>query len=131
MTYKEILVLLNAGYTKDEISAMDLPDNQQVPQQPSSANDVAAAGVSSLLSSPAAPPVPSPSAGEEEVVPASSSPAMEPDPMGQLQSMIQGLMTQLQQNNRAQADMGARIIDPHENAINTLRSLNSIPNNQE
>ena len=128
MTYKEILVLLNAGYTKDEISAMDLPDNQQVPQQDSAHES--AAGASSLLSS-AAPPVPSPSAGEDEVVPASSSPAMEPDPMGQLQSMFQDLMTQLQQNNRAQVDMGAKIIDPHESAINTLRSLNSIPNNQE
>ena len=127
MTYKDIIILLNAGYSKDEIDAMEIPNSQPIPQ-PSSAND--AAGAPSLLSS--APPE-SPLSDGSEIVPVPDPPAMESQQnqeasqMEQLQSMFKDLITQLQSNNRSQVEMGARIIDPHESAIQTLRSISDMP----
>ena len=117
MTYKEILTLLSAGYTKAEIDALDAPDAPQAE----------APDHSTLLSA-----EPQPSSQSGEAVP--SSPAAEPDPqpaqedpLQKIKNMFAGFLAGLQQNNRENADMGGKIIDPHESAINTLRSISDIP----
>ena len=118
MTYKEILTLLSAGYTKAEIDALDAPDAPQAEAPDHSAP---------LLSA-----EPQPSSQSGEAVP--SSPAAEPepqpaqeDPLQEMKNMFAGFLASLQQNNRETADMGGKIIDPHESAINTLRSISDIP----
>lgn len=92
MTYKDIIILLSAGYTKDEISGMDdsQPDPAAIPQ-----------------------PEPQPDAQ-----PAPAAPQLEPQPETQtapqpdLLAAIRELTAAVQANNRAAADMGANIIDP-------------------
>lgn len=96
MTYKDIIILLSAGYTKDEISGMDdsQPDPAATPQ-------------------PAPQPEPQPDAQ-----PAPAAPQLEPQPETQtapqpdLLAAIRELTAAVQANNRAAADMGANIIDP-------------------
>lgn len=118
MTYKEILTLLSAGYTKAEIDALDAPEAPQAVADPDH---------STLLSA-----EPQPSSQSGEAVP--SSPAAEPDPqpaapdpLEDMRKMFGEFLSGLQQANRENADMGGRIIDPHESAINTLRSISDIP----
>ena len=128
MTYKEILVLLSAGYTKEEIDKM---------------NDSGVPGDSPFSSppSPPSPPVeadPTPretgAAGEGEQAPE----AVENITGGQLanvqnitieqiESVVSKLIAGIQANNRADAEMGAKIIDPHKTALDTLRSISDIP----
>lgn len=96
MSYKDIIILLNAGYTKDEITGMD--DSQPDPQ-----------------SAPAAIPQPEP---QPDAQPAPAAPQPEPHPDAQpapqpdLLAAIRELTAAVQANNRAAADMGANIIDP-------------------
>ena len=85
MSYKDIIILLSAGYTKEEISGMDAaePDPAAIPQP---------------APQPDAQPAPQPEA----------QPAPQPD----LLAAIRELTAAVQANNRAAADMGANIIDP-------------------
>lgn len=105
MTYADILILLKAGYTKDEIQQMDSP--------------VEAA------------PAESPAAPQPE--PAAEAPAPEPeaaapeDPTQQILHQLTELIKSVQANNRGAAEMGASIIDPQQAAINTLGALAGIP----
>lgn len=121
MTYKEILTLLQAGYTKDEINSMDTGDTDTPDHSTSSIP--AAIESPSILSQP--------SSQSGEAVP--SSPAVEPepaapaDPTQQILEKLTELVRSVQSNNRENADMGGKIIDPHESAINTLRSISDIP----
>lgn len=100
MTYKDIIILLSAGYTKDEISGMD--DNKPDPQPAPAA-----------IPQPAPQPEPQPDAQ-----PAPAAPQLEPQPETQtapqpdLLAAIRELTAAVQANNRAAADMGANIIDP-------------------
>ena len=89
MSYKDIIILLSAGYTKDEISGMD--DTQPEPQP-----------------APAAIPQPEP---QPEPQP-DPQPAPQPDPQPDLLAALRELTAAVQANNRAAADMGANIIDP-------------------
>lgn len=125
MTYKEILTLLQAGYTKDEINSMDTGDTDTP--------DHSASSLPAAIESPSILSQPSSQSGE--AVP--SSPAVEPepqpkvpapaDPTQQILDKLTELVRSVQSNNRENADMGGRIIDPHESAINTLRSISDIP----
>lgn len=130
-TYSDILILLKAGYTKEEIDNMaDAPVSPPFQEQ---------AAVPALAVSPSSPSeslpeesVPAPPVDDRPTQPA-SDPAPQPaaDPVGdqirQLQEMMSGLIAQIQQGSREQAEMGARIIDPHTSAIQTLRSISNIP----
>lgn len=118
MTYKEILTLLQAGYTKDEINSMDTGDTDTPDHShPSS--------VDPIPSSQPAEAVPSSPAVEQE------EPSAAPDPMGQILKQLTELVRSMQANNRGSADMGAEIIEPKQQALSTLRSLGGIPENQD
>lgn len=111
MTYGDILTLLRAGYTKEEIDAMkDGPSpTDPAPTDPE----------------PAADPQPA-----EDPQPA-AQPETPPDPTQQVLSQITELIKAVQANNRSSADMGAEIIEPKQQALSTLRSLGGIPENQD
>lgn len=93
MSYKDIIILLSAGYTKEEISGMD--DAQPDPQQ-----------------APAA-PQPEPQPDQPAPQPEQPDPAAIPQPeQPDLLAAIRELTAAVQANNRAASDMGANIIDP-------------------
>ena len=117
MTYADILILLRAGYTKAEIDALQADD----------------AAPAADVQEPAADPVPPAPAQADDQTPAvdpqpAEQPATPPDPTQQVLQQITELVRAVQANNRSSAEMVGAIIDPHESAINTLRSLNNIPN---
>lgn len=132
MTYSDILILLKAGYTKDEIDNMN-----DTTAEPQALAPFPEAGSSSLPPSADVPSeslqqesVPAPDVGDPEPAP---QPAADPvgDQIKQLQEMMSGLIAQIQQGSREQAEMGAKIIDPHQSAIQTLRGLADIKSSQE
>lgn len=135
MTYKEVLTLLAAGYTKAEISQMD----DISPAAPTAGDDKPQASILSPAA-PAGDPPDQQSSSEtsqpiqpaEGTVPAPQSAGEGAgDQIAQLQQMISALITEVQNGNRDNAEMGARIIDPHASAIDTLRSISSIPTKKE
>lgn len=112
MQSSEILELVRAGYTKAEIQAMD----------------------AAPAAAPAADPVPvaEPAAPAADPVPAAepSAPAA-PDWQQQLFTQLGALTAAIQGQNRAQAEMGAQIIEPYAAGVNTLRGLVNIPNKED
>lgn len=102
MTYKEIMFLLEKGYSKEEIDSMDKEDDQ------------------APAPAPAADPAPEPE----------KDPAPEPEKAADvdLLAAIKELTAAVQANNRAAAEMGANIIDPQADAVNLMRGLGNIPN---
>jgi hypothetical protein len=104
MTYKEIMFLLEKGYSKEEIDNMDPEDEAPAP-----------------AAEPAAEPAPEPA----------KDPAPEPEKADvDLLTAIKELTAAVQANNRAAAEMGANIIDPQADAVNLMRGLGNIPNNK-
>lgn len=131
MTYSDILILLKAGYTKDEIDNMtDTTAEPQAlapfPETGSSLPPSADVPSESLPQE----SVPAPAVGDPDPAP---QPAADPvgEQIKQLQEMMSGLIAQIQQGSREQAEMGAKIIDPHTSAIQTLRGLADIKTSQE
>lgn len=117
MLSSEILELVRAGYTKAEIQAMDAAP-AAAPAAPA-ADPVPAA--EPAAPAPAADPVPA----AEPAAPAA------PDWQQQLFTQLGALTAAIQGQNRAQAEMGAQIIEPYAAGVNTLRSLVNIPNKEE
>lgn len=116
MLSSEILELVRAGYTKAEIQAMD--DAAPAP----AADPVPAA--EPAAPSPAADPVPA-------AEPAAPAAPAAPDWQQQLFTQLGALTAAIQGQNRAQAEMGAQIIEPYAAGVNTLRGLVNIPNKEE
>lgn len=112
MKTSEILELVRAGYTKAEIQAMDAA-TAAAPMPAAEPADEAPAA-------PAADPVPS-------VEPASTT----PDWQQQLFTQLGALTAAIQGQNRAQAEMGAQIIEPYAAGVSTLRGLVNIPNKED
>ena len=108
MLSSEILELVRAGYTKAEIQAMD-----QAPADPVPAAEPAE-------SVPAADPAP-----------AAAPAATTPDWQQQLFQQLGSLTAAIQGQNRAQAEMGAQIIEPYAAGVNTLRGVANIPNKED
>lgn len=109
MLSSEILELVRAGYTKAEIQAMDAaPAADPVPE--------------------AEPEAPAPAADPQ---PAAEPAAAAPDWQQQLFTQLGALTAAIQGQNRAQAEMGAQIIEPYAAGVNTLRGLVNIPNKEE
>lgn len=127
-TYSDILILLKAGYTKEEINNMADAAPVSPPFQEQAADPALAVSPSSPSESLPGESVPAPPVDDRP-------PQPEADPVGdqikQLQDMMTGLIAQIQQGSREQAEMGARIIDPHTSAIQTLRGLADIKTSQE
>lgn len=111
MTYADILILLKAGYTKTEIEAMDQPEQAAPAAEPETQ-----------------PAAPAPEAPAEEQTPAAQPDAPQ-DPTQQILMQLTELVKSVQANNRSMAEMGAEIIEPRQQAINTLKSLGGIPDN--
>lgn len=116
MKTSEILELVRAGYTKAEIQAMDAA----TAAAPMPAAEPAAEPADEAPAAPAADPVPS-------VEPASAT----PDWQQQLFTQLGALTAAIQGQNRAQAEMGAQIIEPYAAGVNTLRGLVNIPNKED
>lgn len=116
MNANEILELVRAGYTKQEIDAMG---RENAAEQANAEND----------------PVPADTAQAPENEPSQATEAKtEHEPpvspgteLDRLYREIANLTKAMQANNRASADMGANIIEPQQAAINTMRELSSIP----
>lgn len=114
MTYADIIIMLKAGYTKEEIEALDQP------------------------AAPAAQPAtqqadPAPEAPAEEQAPeaqpaAPAAPAEAPaDPTQQILQQLTELVRSVQAQNRGAAEIKGNIIEPGAQAMDTLRSLGGIP----
>lgn len=107
MTYADILILLKAGYTKDEISAMDDPE-QAAPETEQETQQAA----------------PTQEAPAEEQAPAEQPAA---DPTQQILQQLTELVRSVQAQNLGAAEIKGNIIEPGAQAMDTLRSLGGIP----
>ena len=116
MNAKNILELVRAGYTKSEIEAMvnENADDKKPDPVPESPAQVAETET--------------PEAEEQEDRKPPVSPGTELD---RLYAELRNLTAAMQANNRAAADMGAKIIEPQKAAINTMRELASVPEPKE
>lgn len=104
MSYKDIIILLSAGYTKEEISGMDA-------DQPDPAASTQPAPQPEAQPAPAA-PQPEPQPDAQPAPQPEPQPDAQPAPQPDLLAAIRELTAAVQANNRAAADMGANIIDP-------------------
>ena len=121
MTVNEILTLLSAGYTKEEIDKLT---SDQITTDTPFPSPVNAETPVTGEKSPVMDGEPEPEVKADEDKPAAVGITAD-----QLESMISRLLAGIQENARADAEMKARIIDPHESAIDTLRSISDIPTN--
>lgn len=109
-SYSDIILLLRAGYSREEIDAFDDEDTAPAPQ---------------------AAPSETP---EEPAETANSQPVPEPSPAPQtaeggfteLLAAIKALTAAVQTGNRAAAEMGANIIDPQTAGVNALAGMSNI-----
>ena len=113
MTYRDILTLLKAGYSRDEIEAMDDSKEVSKPVEPAPA-----------------PIEPAPAPVETEPAPVKNEEPAQSMTAQQLENLLNKLISGMQANNRLDAEMGAQIIDPHTTAIDTMRAISDIPNNR-
>jgi hypothetical protein len=111
MTYADIIIMLKAGYTKEEIEAMDQPEAPaaQPETQPADPAQEAPAEEQAPESQPAAP---------------AEAPA---DPTQQILRQLTELVRSVQAQNRGAAEIKGNIIEPGAQAMDTLRSLGGIP----
>lgn len=116
MTYADIIIMLKAGYTKEEIEAMD---QQEAPAaQPETKPADPAPGAPAEEQAPEAQPAaPTPEAQPE-------APA---DPTQQILQQLTELVRSVQAQNRGAAEIKGNIIEPGAQAMDTLRSLGGIP----
>jgi hypothetical protein len=116
MTYADIIIMLKAGYTKEEIEAMDQPEQAAPEAQPETQ-----------------PADPAPEAPAEEQAPeaqpeAPAAPAEAPaDPTQKILQQLTELVRSVQAQNRGAAEIRGNIIEPGAQAMDTLRSLGDIP----
>ena len=106
MKMNELLELVRAGFTKEEIMQFENSGHDTVEPQPA--------------------PNPEPEQAPEPA----RTPEPEPanfDPMQELTKRITELTQAVQASNRTYAEMGGSIIDPHETALDTLRSISDMP----
>lgn len=111
MTYADILTLLRAGYTKDEIDAMEDPADPAAQPETKPAD-------------------PAPEAPAEEQAPEAqpAAPTEAPaDPTQQILHQLTELVKSVQAQNRGAAEIKGNIIEPGAQAMDTLRSLGGIP----
>ena len=117
MTYRDIIVLLNAGYTKADIDAM----SDDKPAEATKNSDVQEhsepVNVPQNGTSPASDPV------------ETTEPAKPENEYDRLTKQLAELTAAVQNANRAGAEMGGKIISPHETGINALRELGGVPAN--
>ena len=128
MTYADILTLLRAGYTKDEIDAMEAPA-AQLETQP----ETQPANQAPEAPAPEQAPETQPSAQAPEAQPAApaqapeAQPAAPADPTQQILQQLTELVKSVQAQNRGAAEIKGNIIEPGALAMDTLRSLGGIP----
>jgi len=115
MTYADIIIMLKAGYTKEEIDAMDQPSDPAAQPETQPAD-------------------PAPEAPSEEQAPeaqpaakAEAQPAAPADPTQQILQQLTELVRSVQAQNRGAAEIKGNIIEPGAQAMDTLRSLGGIP----
>jgi hypothetical protein len=114
MTYADIIIMLKAGYTKEEIEALDQPEAPaaQPETQPADTAQEAPAEEQAPEAQPAAPAAPA------------EAPA---DPTQQILRQLTELVRSVQAQNRGAAEIRGNIIEPGAQAMDTLRSLGGIP----
>lgn len=116
-SYSDIILMLRAGYSREEIDAFSDEDTSPAPQ----------------AAAPAPQAVPS-ETPEEPTENANAQPVPEPSPAPQaaeggsteLLAAIKALTAAVQGNNRAAAEMGANIIDPQTAGVNALAGMSNI-----
>lgn len=110
MTYADIIIMLKAGYTKDEINAMEQPEQAAQPEAQQAA--------------------PAPEAPAEEQAPEAQPAAPAETPADSTQQILQQLtelVKSVQAQNRGAAEIRGNIIEPGAQAMDTLRSWGGIP----
>lgn len=109
-SYSDIILLLRAGYSREEIDAFDDEDNVPAPQAaPAETREEPAENAN-------AQPVPEPSPAPQAAEGGSA----------ELLAAIKALTAAVQTNNRAAAEMGANIIDPQTAGVNALAGMSNI-----
>ena len=112
-SYRDIMLLLRAGYSKAEIDAMD---DEELQYEPNTQTEQKPTEPANVPQGPTSVPV-------EPVQPA-------PQPASDMDKVLQqlaDLTAAIQGNNRAYAEMGAQIIDPQQTAVDVLRGMSGIP----
>lgn len=107
MTYADIIIMLKAGYTKEEIEAMDQPSDPAAQPETQPVDQA-------------------PEAPAEEQAP-EAQPAAPADPTQQILQQLTELVRSVQAQNRGAAEIKGNIIEPGAQAMDTLRSLGGIP----
>lgn len=120
MTYADILTLLRAGYTKDEIDAME------VPADPAAQPETQPADPAPEAPAPEQAPEAQPADPAPEAQPA-AKPETPADPTQQILHQLTELVRSVQAQNREAAEIKGNIIEPGAQAMDTLRSLGGIP----
>lgn len=118
MTYADIIIMLKAGYTKEEIETMDQPEAQPEAQPETQQADPAPEAPSQEQAPEAQP------AAQAE---AEAQPAAPADPTQQILQQLTELVRSVQAQNRGAAEIKGNIIEPGAQAMDTLRSLGGIP----
>ena len=130
MTYADILTLLRAGYTKDEIDAMEAPEApapqpetqpaNQAQEAPAEEPAPEAQPANQAQEAPAEEPAP-------EAQPANQAQEAPADPTQQILQQLTELVRSVQAQNLGAAEIRGNIIEPGAQAMDTLRSLGGIP----
>ena len=120
-SYSDIILMLRAGYTREEIDAFSDEDAAPapVPQAAPSETREEPAGATS------AQPVPEPSPAPQAAEPSPAPQAAEAGTT-ELLAAIKALTAAVQTGNRAAAEMGANIIDPQTAGVNALAGMSNI-----
>ena len=112
MKINELLELVRAGFTKEEIMQFENSGHDTVEPKPAPTPEPEQAPEPAQNPDPVRTPEPEPA---------------NPDPMQELTKRITELTQAVQASNRTYAEMGGEIIDPHTEAINTFRTVGGIP----
>lgn len=109
-SYSDIILMLRAGYTREEIDSFSDEDSAPAPQAAPSETREEPAGATS--EQPVPEPSPAPQAAEAGTT--------------ELLAAIKALTAAVQTGNRAAAEMGANIIDPQTAGVNALAGMSNI-----
>lgn len=119
-SYADIILMLRAGYSREEIDAFNDEDTAPAPQAaPSETREEPAEATN-------AQPVPETSPAPQPVPEPSPAPQAADAGNNELLAAIKALTAAVQTGNRAAAEMGANIIDPQTAGVNALAGMSNI-----
>ena len=114
-SYSDIILMLRAGYTREEIDAFSDEDTAPAPQAAPSET----------------PEEPVQETNAQNVQEPSPAPQAAESGSSELLAAIKALTAAVQTGNRAAAEMGANIIDPQTAGVNALAGMSNLKFDKE